>query len=153
MGITLSFDTHARWQPVTQSPRSGPSYGKIEDCEQSIYSHARNSHFFLIFSCMSSKFMCLRFSTLCCSSSWRTEIIFWLKKQLKPHFFKFNKPTHSLNEKGSTGIFGKISRGESVKQDTEILGKSYFGASNSQISLCVELAKTEQMAKKDYWQQ
>ena len=34
-----SFDTHARWQPVTwpvtQSPRSRPSYGKIEDCEQS----------------------------------------------------------------------------------------------------------------------
>ena len=67
-----------------------------------------------------------------------------------PHFFKFNKPTHSPNEKGSTGIFGKISRGESVKQDTEILGKSYFGASKSQ---CVELAKTEQMAKKNYWQQ
>ena len=30
-----SFDTHARWQPVTQSPRSRFSYGKIEDCEQS----------------------------------------------------------------------------------------------------------------------
>ena len=31
-----SFDTHARWQPVTQSARSRRSYGKIEDCEQSI---------------------------------------------------------------------------------------------------------------------
>ena len=30
-----SFDTHARWQPVTQSARSRRSYGKIEDCEQS----------------------------------------------------------------------------------------------------------------------
>ena len=30
-----SFDTHARWQPVTQSARSRPSYGKIEVCEQS----------------------------------------------------------------------------------------------------------------------
>ena len=30
-----SFDTHARWQPVTQSARSRWSYGKIEDCEQS----------------------------------------------------------------------------------------------------------------------
>ena len=30
-----SFDTHARWQPVTQSSRSRWSYGKIEDCEQS----------------------------------------------------------------------------------------------------------------------
>jgi len=29
-----SFDTHARWQPVT-SARSRRSYGKIEDCEQS----------------------------------------------------------------------------------------------------------------------
>ena len=32
-----SFDTHARWQPVTQSARSRWSYGKIEDCEQSNY--------------------------------------------------------------------------------------------------------------------
>ena len=31
-----SFETHARWQPVTQSARSRRSYGKIEDCEQSI---------------------------------------------------------------------------------------------------------------------
>ena len=31
-----SFDTHARWQPVTQSIRSRRSYGKIEDREQSI---------------------------------------------------------------------------------------------------------------------
>ena len=30
-----SFDTHARWQPVTQSAHSWWSYGKIEDCEQS----------------------------------------------------------------------------------------------------------------------
>jgi len=30
-----SFDTRARWQPVTQSARSRRSYGKIEDCEQS----------------------------------------------------------------------------------------------------------------------
>ena len=30
-----SFDTYAKWKPVTQSPRSRPSYGKIEDCEQS----------------------------------------------------------------------------------------------------------------------
>ena len=30
-----SFDTHARWQSVTQSARSRWSYGKIEDCEQS----------------------------------------------------------------------------------------------------------------------
>ena len=29
------FDTHARWQPVTQSARSRRSYWKIEDCEQS----------------------------------------------------------------------------------------------------------------------
>ena len=29
-----SFDTHLRWQPVTQSARSRRSYGKIEDCEQ-----------------------------------------------------------------------------------------------------------------------
>ena len=29
-----SFDTHARWQPVTQSIRSRRSYGKIEDREQ-----------------------------------------------------------------------------------------------------------------------
>ena len=32
-----SFDTHARWQPVTHSARSRRSYGKIEDCEQSIF--------------------------------------------------------------------------------------------------------------------
>ena len=30
-----SFDTHARWQPVTQSPRSRRSYGKMKDCEES----------------------------------------------------------------------------------------------------------------------
>ena len=29
-----SFDTHATWQPVTQSARSRWTYGKIEDCEQ-----------------------------------------------------------------------------------------------------------------------
>ena len=34
-----SFDTHARWQPVTQSARSRWSYGKIEDCNQSIFGH------------------------------------------------------------------------------------------------------------------
>ena len=28
-------DTHARWQPVTQSARSRRSYRRIEDCEQS----------------------------------------------------------------------------------------------------------------------
>jgi len=30
-----SFDTHAKWQPVTQSARSRRSYGKIGDCEKS----------------------------------------------------------------------------------------------------------------------
>ena len=30
-----SFHTHTRRQPVTQSPRSRRSYGKIEDCEES----------------------------------------------------------------------------------------------------------------------
>ena len=30
-----SFQTHASWQPVTQSPRSRRPYGKIKDCEQS----------------------------------------------------------------------------------------------------------------------
>ena len=30
-----SFDTHARWQPVTQSAQPRWSCGKIEDCEQS----------------------------------------------------------------------------------------------------------------------
>ena len=30
-----SFETHARWQPVTQSAQSRQSYGKIGDCEQS----------------------------------------------------------------------------------------------------------------------
>ena len=30
-----SFDTHARWQPVTQSVRSRRFYRKIDDCEQS----------------------------------------------------------------------------------------------------------------------
>ena len=33
------FDTHARWQPVTQSARSRRSYGKIGDCEQSSSEH------------------------------------------------------------------------------------------------------------------
>ena len=33
--LVSSFDTHARWQPVTQNPWSRPPYGKIEDCEQS----------------------------------------------------------------------------------------------------------------------
>ena len=31
-----SFDTHARWRPVTQKIRSLRSHGKIGDCEQSI---------------------------------------------------------------------------------------------------------------------
>ena len=31
-----SFDTHARWQPVTQSTQSRRSLGKIGDCEQFI---------------------------------------------------------------------------------------------------------------------
>ena len=34
-GPLSSFDTPARWQPVTQSARSRRSYGKIGDCEQS----------------------------------------------------------------------------------------------------------------------
>ena len=119
------------------------------------YSHARNSDFFLnLTSAVWPPNSCAWGFPLCVivlhgelksSSGWKSSLV--------PHFFKFNKPTHSPNEKGSTGIFGKISWGESVKQDTKISGKSYFGASNSQISLCVELAKTEQMAKKDYWQQ
>ena len=33
------FDTHARWQPVTQSARSQRSYRKIGDCEQSSSEH------------------------------------------------------------------------------------------------------------------
>ena len=39
------FDTHARWQPVTQSARSRRSYWKIADCEQSrpIVRRIRNS--------------------------------------------------------------------------------------------------------------
>ena len=41
----ISFDTRARWQPVTQSARSRRSYWKIEDCEQSrpIVRRIRNS--------------------------------------------------------------------------------------------------------------
>ena len=35
-----SFDTHARWQPVTQSARSLRSYGKIEHCEQTNFGEA-----------------------------------------------------------------------------------------------------------------
>ena len=31
-----SFDSHARWQPMTQSTQSRLSYEKIEDCEQCI---------------------------------------------------------------------------------------------------------------------
>ena len=30
-----SFNTHARWQPVTRNARSRRSHGKIGDCEQS----------------------------------------------------------------------------------------------------------------------
>ena len=39
------FDSHARWQPATQSARSRWSYWKIEDCEQSrpIVRRIRNS--------------------------------------------------------------------------------------------------------------
>ena len=44
-----SFDTHARWQPVTQSARSRRSYGKIEDCEQSNDSDAFWSFFYILF--------------------------------------------------------------------------------------------------------
>ena len=40
-----SFDTHARWQPVTQSARSRWSYGKIEDCEQSNNVGATHAHY------------------------------------------------------------------------------------------------------------
>ena len=41
-----SFDTHARWKPVTQSAQSRWSYGKIEDCEQSRnFLEAKNSQF------------------------------------------------------------------------------------------------------------
>ena len=32
-----SFDSHARWQPVTQTARSRQPYGKIRDCEQSTW--------------------------------------------------------------------------------------------------------------------
>ena len=40
-----SFDTHATWQPVTQSARSRWSYGKIEDCEQSkLYQNSWHRH-------------------------------------------------------------------------------------------------------------
>ena len=42
-----SFDTHVRWQPVTQSSRSRWSYGKIEDCEQSNSGTKRLAHTFL----------------------------------------------------------------------------------------------------------
>ena len=41
-----SFDTHVRWQPVTQSARSRWSYGKREDCEQSMFcTHEVHFHF------------------------------------------------------------------------------------------------------------
>ena len=44
-----SFDTHARWQPVTQSARSRWSYGKIEDCEQSsVLFNGRSFYTFLL---------------------------------------------------------------------------------------------------------
>ena len=49
-----SFDTHARWQPVTQSARSRRSYGKTEDCEQSTWVETKenngiwNSHLSLL---------------------------------------------------------------------------------------------------------
>ena len=42
------FDTHPRWQPVTQSARSRQSYGKIGDCEQSIitpFPTVQSNHF------------------------------------------------------------------------------------------------------------
>ena len=53
-----SFDTHARWQPVTQSARSRRSYGKIEDCEQSNDSEAFWSSFYILFG-----FLCARVSS------------------------------------------------------------------------------------------
>ena len=37
--LLSSFDTHARWQPVTQSAHARRSYRKIEDCEQSTHPH------------------------------------------------------------------------------------------------------------------
>ena len=53
-----SFDTHARWQPVTQSARSRRSYGKIEDCEQSNDSEAFWSFFCILFG-----FLCAQVSS------------------------------------------------------------------------------------------
>ena len=37
-----SFDTHARWPPVTQSAWSRWSYGKIDDCEQPRYNDTKD---------------------------------------------------------------------------------------------------------------
>ena len=48
------METHARWQPVTQSARCRRSYGKIEDCEQSITSLGACFHVFFnvcLYSC------------------------------------------------------------------------------------------------------
>ena len=45
-----SFDTHARWQPETQSARSRRSYRKIEDCEQSMCTERDTSKILIILS-------------------------------------------------------------------------------------------------------
>ena len=45
-----SFDTHARWQPVTQSARSRWSCGKIEDCEQSTFDYSLDRYCSIIHS-------------------------------------------------------------------------------------------------------
>ena len=44
-----SFDTHARWQPMTQSVRSRQSYRKIEDFEQSRRWVTAWDHLYFIF--------------------------------------------------------------------------------------------------------
>ena len=45
-----SFDTHARWQPVTQSAWSRWSCGKIEDCEQSTFDYSLDRYCSIIHS-------------------------------------------------------------------------------------------------------
>ena len=73
--IVSSFDTHARWQPATQSARSRRSCGKIEDCEQSILGNlskdvferrtSTGSEVFSLLICLdANKFVLLSFSSL-----------------------------------------------------------------------------------------
>ena len=134
-----SFDTHARWQPVTQSARSRWSCGKIEDCEQSTFDYSLDRYCSIIhsrFRLDSCALFYYLFKTAVLSSPICS---CGFGKETKSHFF-LHCPTYaSPRKKNRFLLLSCFSKEWSRYSDSQEVNFFLFGSSHLSTEENVEL--------------